>query len=412
MSVIDIWKRRVGDHQKKMMKYLKYVLNDHFVIVCLFLLGALGYGYSGMLKSISTEFIYGQFLAWIIFSSIIFIGNLATLIQPADSVFLLQKEAEMGEYFKKAKSYSLILPLIVIGFISAAVMPLLVATSSFAFSDWIIFFASMSLVKEVELDAQILKIKQVEKKERNLTTLIVGICSISSSFLGVFVNPFAGLASALISSVLWHVKISHLLNRSRYQWEFLVQKESTRLKNIYQFINLFTDIPALKGTIKRRAYLDKITNRMTLKQDNTYFYLFSKALLRGTEYSGLVIRLSFIGLGVVALVSYPILVGVMSVLFLYLTGFQLIPLYYHYDDHLLSVLYPVDKKQKLKAMQKILFTLLVAQSGLFFIATSLTMPFLTSLSVFGLNSLFSILFSQVYFPARIKKLSNKGRNLV
>src|SRR5699024_442805 len=145
-----IWKRRVTEHQKKMMKYLKYVLNDHFVIVCLFLLGALGYAYSEMLKSVSTDFAYGKVLAWIVFSSLIFIGNLATLIQPADSVFLLQKEAEMEGYFKKAKSYSLILPLIVIGFISAAVMPLLVATSSFAFSDWIVFFASMVLIKEVE----------------------------------------------------------------------------------------------------------------------------------------------------------------------------------------------------------------------------------------------------------------------
>lgn len=406
MSVIDIWKRRVANHQKKMMKYLKYVLNDHFVIVCLFLLGALGYAYSETLKSISTVFTYGKILAWIVFSSIIFIGNLATLIQPADSVFLLQKETEMDGYFKKAKSYSLILPLIVIGFISAAVMPLLVATSSFVFSDWIVFFAFLSLIKEIELDAQIIKIKQAEKRDRTVTTWIVAAFSAISSFLALYVHPFAGLAGAVVSSVLWHTRISRLVHVSRYQWEFLVQKESTRLKNIYQFINLFTDIPALRGTIKRRAYLDRITNRMALKQENTYLYLFSKALLRGTEYSGLVIRLSIIGLGVVALVMYPVLVSIMSLLFLYLTGFQLIPLYYHYDDHLLSVLYPVENKQKMKAMQKILFTLLFVQSCLFFIATIVTLPFFTSLSVFGLNSLFSILFSQIYFPARIKKLSN------
>lgn len=407
MSVIDIWKQRVADHQKKMMKYLKYVLNDHFVIVCLFLLGALGYAYSETLKSISTDFTYGKVLAWIVFSSVVFIGKLATLIQPPDSVFLLQKETEMDGYFKKAKSYSLILPLIVIGFISAAVMPLLVATSSFAFSDWIVFFAFLSLIKEIELDAQIVKIKQVEKRNRTVTTWIVAAFSAVSSLLALFVHPFAGLASAVVSSILWHKRISRSIHVSRYQWEFLVQKESTRLKNIYQFINLFTDIPALRGTIKRRAYLDIIMNRMTLKQENTYLYLFSKALLRGTEYSGLVIRLSIIGLGVVALVTYPVLASIMSLLFLYLTGFQLIPLYYHYDDHLLSVLYPIENKQKLKAMQKILLTLLFVQSGLFFIATSMTLPFFTSLSVFGLNSLFSILFSQVYFPTRIKKLSNK-----
>lgn len=407
MSVIDIWKRRVADHQKKMMKYSKYVLNDHFVIVCLFLLGALGYAYSETLKSISTDFTYGKVVAWIVFSSVIFIGKLATLIQPADSVFLLQKETEMDGYFKKAKSYSLILPLIVIGFVSAAIMPLLVATSSFVFSDWLVFFALLSFIKEIELDAQVVKLKQVGKRDRTVTTWIVVIFSAISSFLALYVHPLAGLAGAGVSNVVWHTRIRRALHVSRYQWEFLVQKESTRLKNIYQFINLFTDIPALRGTIKRRAYLDIITNRIALKQENTYLYLFSKALLRGSEYSGLVIRLSLIGLGVVALVTYPVLVAFMSLLFLYLTGFQLIPLYYHYDDHLLSVLYPVENKQKLRAMQKILLTLLFVQSVLFFVATSITLPLFTSLGIFGLNSLFSILFSQVYFPTRIKKMSNK-----
>ena len=34
----------------KMSKYLRYILNDHFVLVCMFLLGGLGLYYSQLLK--------------------------------------------------------------------------------------------------------------------------------------------------------------------------------------------------------------------------------------------------------------------------------------------------------------------------------------------------------------------------
>lgn len=404
MNVLDIWKRRLTDHQKTMTRYLKYVLNDHFVIVCLFLLGALGYAYSETLKTVSTDFKYGQIIAVMIFTSIVFIGNLATLTQPADMVFLLQKETEMDEYFKKAKRYSLILPLAIIAFISAAVMPLLVATSSFEFTDWIMFFAYLIVLKELELETQWLNIKQPLKKERKRLTLMTLLVAVVSSAAALYVHPLAGLVCAVLASAFWHLKIGKLKKESHYQWEYLIQKENARLKLIYQFINLFTDIPALKGTIKRRAYLDVALKRVPLKHKNTYLYLFSRAIVRGTEYSGLVLRLSLIGIALVAVLANPILNVVMSLLFLYLTGFQLIPLYYHYDNHLLSVLYPVEKKQKLNAMQSLLFLLLVVQSSLFLIANLLTSPIFISFGLFLINVVFSWLFSQFYLAARIKKL--------
>lgn len=32
----SFFQKRLARHQKKMMKYMRYVLNDHFVLVCLF----------------------------------------------------------------------------------------------------------------------------------------------------------------------------------------------------------------------------------------------------------------------------------------------------------------------------------------------------------------------------------------
>lgn len=43
---------RLARHLKKMMKYMRYVFNDHFILVCVFLLGGLGFYYSQVLKTL------------------------------------------------------------------------------------------------------------------------------------------------------------------------------------------------------------------------------------------------------------------------------------------------------------------------------------------------------------------------
>lgn len=402
-NVADIWKRRVGDHQKKMLRYLKYILNDHFVIVCLFLLGALGYAYSESLKTIGGDFVYSRPIAAVIFTLSVFIGKLATLTEPADMVFLLQKETEMDEYFKKAKRYSILLPAAIIAFISAAVMPLLVATRQFSFSHWGIFFVMLLILKEMELDAQWLKTKQALKKERMVSTLVVLSLTFISVLVSLYMNPIVGAIAALVFNALWKRRTELLKKASRYQWEYLIQTEKERLKIIYSFINLFTDIPALSGTIKRRAYLDQLLKRVPLKHKHTYLYLFSRAIARGSEYSGLIFRLTVIGMIAAGFIPNAILNGFLSVLFLYLTGFQMIPLYYHYDNHLLSELYPVEQNQKLVALQRILLLLLSGQSTLLFIASLFSLPWLTALMVYAVLILFSFLFSRFYAPVRILK---------
>lgn len=147
MNMIEIWKKRVRLHQKKMMRYMKYVFNDHFVLVCLFLIGALGYAYSNFLKSLAGDFIWGRPIVLVIFVLLILTGKLATLIQPADAVFLLPKEEQMKDYFKGAKMYSSLLPSFIIVLITAFLMPLLVATTTLTFFDMVYFIVMLLMLK-------------------------------------------------------------------------------------------------------------------------------------------------------------------------------------------------------------------------------------------------------------------------
>jgi ABC-2 type transport system permease protein len=75
----------------------------------------------------------------------------------------------------------------------------------------------------------------------------------------------------------------------------LVQAEAKRMGQIYRFYNLFTDVPGLQGTVKRRKYLDGIAHTVFKKQKNTWAWLLIRSFLRRTEFLGLYLRLVVIG---------------------------------------------------------------------------------------------------------------------
>lgn len=61
----SFFQKRLARHQKKMMKYMRYVLNDHFVLVCLFLIGGVGLYYSNWLKTLQPPFAIGGLIGCI-----------------------------------------------------------------------------------------------------------------------------------------------------------------------------------------------------------------------------------------------------------------------------------------------------------------------------------------------------------
>lgn len=88
----EFFSQRLSRHFKKMSKYLRYILNDHFVLVCMFLLGGLGLYYSQLLKELPRDFVWGRpliLLGWLL---LIQVGKLATLTEEPDKVFITKRK--------------------------------------------------------------------------------------------------------------------------------------------------------------------------------------------------------------------------------------------------------------------------------------------------------------------------------
>ena len=77
----DLFQQRVRHHQRRMQRYLKYVFNDHFAFTMTFLLGGLGFYYSGLLKTLPSPYPIGKIIVVLCWFLTLHFGQFASLIQ-------------------------------------------------------------------------------------------------------------------------------------------------------------------------------------------------------------------------------------------------------------------------------------------------------------------------------------------
>ena len=146
------------------------------------------------------------------------------------------------------------------------------------------------------------------------------------------------------------------------KWEFLIEQDERRMTAFYRLANMFTDVPKLKNKVKRREWLDRLLSGISYHHDQTYSYLLARTFLRSGDYLGLFVRLSVIGGVAIYYLTFGIGQIVLVVLFLYLTGFQLLPLWKHHQNHSMLELYPIHQKVKESSFLRILRNVLALQA--------------------------------------------------
>ncbi|WP_207696096.1 ABC-2 type transport system permease [Enterococcus sp. DIV0212c] len=396
---------RLARHLKKMMKYMRYVFNDHFILVCVFLLGGLGFYYSQVLKTLPVNFVWGRPIIVVLWLALLQIGRIATLAQEADKVFILPKEPEMNVYLNRAIRYSFWLPLVALFLMGGMSMPLVVVSTGWAFSTFFYFIVMLGILKASHLRLQKYELYQISSSERLLWFALWLITSLVAIGLSLYVLPWVGLLAALMQAILFYVVLKKKEQAVSLDWELMVQKEKNRMHRIYQFIHLFTDVPEISSSVKRRKILDPLLSKIKKENRNTYLYLYARSFLRGSEYSGLFLRLVLVG-GVILffLKEFWISMGV-SVLFVYLIGFQLIPIYTQFDYMVMTHLYPVPDGQKKQAVSKLVTVLLLVAAALFSIFVLIALPDLKEgLMVIAALIVEVLLFAKFYVPYRLKKM--------
>ena len=84
----DLFLKRKQEFRKECLGYLRYVLNDHFVLFLLVLLGFLAYQYNQLLQHFPENHLPILILLGLISILLLLWGGIATYLEAPDKLFL------------------------------------------------------------------------------------------------------------------------------------------------------------------------------------------------------------------------------------------------------------------------------------------------------------------------------------
>lgn len=394
----NLWKKRLNLYLKRMIKYYRYVFNDHFVIALLFLLGGISYTYSNFIKSLNVDLSYPWAKPVVIIVLLVMLqfGKVGTLIDEPDKVFLLPQEKGMREYLMKAQKRAWVSNSAIQIVVWIVLLPFIYYGVHLNLVESIILLLSQVALKVAQVNLFFIRAFEAKYQAGKYSLILNYVVPLIVYMLGLYASIYFALGIT-VGLILY---LKSLPKNKIIQWNYLIDVEKLRLMRKYSFFNLFTDVPQIKKKAKRRKYLDWLIPKFK----NVYGYLFIRAIIRNGEYSGLYIRLTVIEFIVLLFIPKFWLSLVIGMLFIYLIGFQMLPLYKYFDDNVFVQLYPLETNRKGKEFKSILLALLIINAFLATIAVYIAIQnILLSGAFLALVLVESILFVYGYANLRLEK---------
>ncbi|MBU5246466.1 ABC transporter permease [Bacillus halotolerans] len=361
-NMLDIWQSRLQEHIKETRMYMKYMLNDHLVIVLIFFIAGAASWYSKWVRDIPTHFPSFWVMA-VLFSLVLTGSYVRTLLKEADLVFLLPLEAKMEPYLRQAFVYSYVSQLFPLIALSLVAMPLYFAvTPGASLVSYAAVFVQLLLLKAWN---QALEWRMTFQNDRSMKQMDLVIRFAANTLVLYFVFQSVYVYALVIYIIMaaLYLYVSSAAKGKTFKWESHIEYELRRKQRFYRIANLFTDVPHLKKQAKRRAYLDFLLRFVPFEQRKTFAYMFARAFLRSSDYLGIQVRLTVIFALIIMYASAsPMIAGILTVFTVFITGIQLLPLFGHFDHLALQELYPVKKEAKLKSYFSLLKTALSVQA--------------------------------------------------
>ncbi|OTG49293.1 multidrug ABC transporter permease [Streptococcus agalactiae] len=325
-------------------KYLRYVFNDHFVLVLMFLSGFLLYQYSQLLKDFPKTHWPIIVIVSIIILMLLAMGGIASYLEPADKQFLLIKEEAIKEIINSAKKRTYIFWLVIQTLFLVLISPILIKLGLSVFM---------------------------------ITLLIFGL----------------GIIKWLV--ITYKVKVFY--NNQNLNWDAAINHEQERKQSILKFFSLFTNVKGISTSVKRRSFLDGILKLISQMPSRLWTNLFVRAFLRSSDYFGLTIRLVTLNILSVIFVNETYLALALAFVFNYLLLFQLLALGHHFDYQYMNQLYPVRLNAKASQLKGFLRVLSYA-------VTVIDIILIRELKPVILLIVLMLIVTEYYIPYKIKKM--------
>ncbi|WP_026566072.1 ABC transporter permease [Bacillus sp. UNC41MFS5] len=396
-----LWKERASGRVKDLGRYLRYIFNGHLVVVLLFLIGTASYYYQQWIENLPdgfpVEIIIAAVLGFLLTYSPVY-----NFLLDADQIFILPLEDKLKGYFLRSGVASLIFQGYLMLMVLAVLMPMYAHISNHGFQSFLPFFVILLFIKAWNLAASWRIDYFVQSAVHRWDLIVRYFINATFTFLLFKQASLYMLVIIAVVCALYYRTFYVQTKNMGLKWDRLINQEEKRMASFYRLANMFTDVPNLRDTVKRRKWLDVFLNRIAFSRKNTYLYLFSRAFLRSSDYLGLFIRLTVIGALAIYFISFGMGQILLGILFLYLTGFQLLPLWNHHQNKLWVDLYPVEKRFKTAAFSSLLMTILTIQSVVYTLLILVKGELLNSLLNILAGLVFTYIFVHIYSKKRLK----------
>ena len=409
MNSATIFEARVRKYQKKSMKYIRYMLNDHFLIVLFFLFGFIMVQYSSWIQSIRVLELPLLGLLGALLASVPFFGGVATLLEPADGIFLSVVGQDFKAYLQKAIRRSWMLPILVMLASTGIIFPIVAQ----AFGTNLSMFVKLFLLQVFFKDLLFRCTKYAYRGVLHFTWMEkLGIYMIAVvNFFGMFLWISEGWSIVLlVIPVLLSIFVEQYYGKAAfvYQFDKMIEMELERQQRIYRLFALFVDVPMLhKPHAHRRTYLDGVLKMLVGNHPSGHRYLVSRTVIRTSQYMSLLLQLAVVSF-VVALFSQPYYWNfIVNALLMMLLGFQLVGVIQSantQNSHFASL---VDSNTRLQDDLSVLMLTMVVSGIVIGISSAIGMRELIGLVGIVFYPIFGVFFTQFYLRFRFIKKRRK-----
>ena len=345
MNSQQFWKNRFVEYMKEMQKYLRYIFNGHLVFVMVLALGGGAYYYSDWVKTLDSDFPVATIMA-IILAVLVTRSPIHTFLKEADIVFILPLETQLKSYFNRSILLSLVMQGYLLLVVLAVLMPMYAKVTGANLNDFIGLFILLLIMKFLNLYISWYVLKYQETSPSRVDLFIRFF--INGVLLFLVINQSMILLPIITLLVLIGLFFYYRVatRQKILKWDRLIALEQKRLLSFYRIANLFTDVPSLAGKVARRKWLDGFLVFIPFGQKSTYTYLYARTFLRANDYVGLLVRLIIIGSFIIVILDNIWAYIFVTLLFLFLTAIQLLPVWKVHEWKLWISLYPLPDKMR------------------------------------------------------------------
>lgn len=348
----NVWQSRFEHYINEVQKYMRFIFTGHIAIVLVFIIGAGGYQYSEWLKVAPADF-PAEWLVAVVVGVILAFSRPTTLIREPDQVYLLPLETKMPAYFKKAIKWTfgsqLLLP--VVAYIVA--IPLLKAVTDLTGTQIWVGLGFLVVLKyfnvTIEFHYRYANRGQAIAVDR-ITRALLAVLAIQT----VLTNGLAIAAIYVILFIAYDMALKKRVAGQPVPYEHFVSLEQNRMMRFYRFANYFTDVPHLRGSIRRRAWLDIVYKWIPFNKKSTQTYLVFRTFIRTDDHFYLWVRLTIIAAVIGAFVDIYVVTWIVVAALAFATTLQLKYALLSNSEFRMDMLYPIGDNQRKEAVDKLL----------------------------------------------------------